>query len=194
VPVVRTIRSTFAEIPIRRISGILNGTANYLLTRFEEGAGEAEALAAAQEAGYAEADPSRDLDGRDVADKASVLAWVAWGVHPEELRIARNGLPADAEDRARSALARGRRLRLVVDVRPDGSGGAEAEVRCREVPESSELGRTRGVQNTVLLETACGDYSLTGPGAGGVPTALALFADVRAAVERSATVPARMNE
>jgi homoserine dehydrogenase len=191
VPVVRTLMGTFADVPVRRISGILNGTANYLLTRFEEGEGAEEALATAQAEGYAEADPSRDLDGRDVADKAAVLAWVAWGVQPRNLEVRREGLPSDAADRARAAVARGRRFRLVADLRHAGPGAATVAIECREVPETSPMGLTRGVGNTVAIETPCGDYTLTGPGAGGPPTAAAMLADVRAAIERSSTQPAR---
>ncbi len=184
VPVVRSLRETFAGTPVGRISGILNGTANYLLTRVEEGEPWALALASAQAAGYAEADPSRDLDGRDVADKVAVLAWVAWGVPRAGVQISREGLPTDAAERARAAVGRGQRLRLVADLRPDGAGGALGEIRCDEVPADSAFGRTRGAGNTITIETGCGDFTLSGPGAGGPPTALALLADVRAAVAR----------
>jgi len=190
VPVVRTLQGALSGIPVARISGILNGTANFLLTRFEEGVPEDEALREAQEEGYAEADPARDLDGRDVEDKLRVLAWVAWGALQEELRVDRSGLPDDAAEWAVDAYNRGARVRLVAEAERV-AGGVRATVACREVARDSEAGRARGVENFARIETACGTYVLSGPGAGGPPTAAAVLADVRAAVASATTPPLR---
>ena len=136
VPMVRTLRHALAGQPVRGFRGILNGTANYVLTRLEAGDDLSAAIASAQERGLAEADPSRDLDGRDVADKLAILAWIAWGVDPGSVRVDRTGLPRDAATQVRSAGNRGGRLRLVGECR-QGPSGLTASVRPEVVPAGS---------------------------------------------------------
>ena len=95
VPVVRTLRSELAGHGVREITGILNGTSNFLLTALADGVRYADALVDAQARGLAEADPSRDLQGLDAADKIRILAWLAWGVDPAALPVQVEALPHD---------------------------------------------------------------------------------------------------
>jgi len=179
IPAPRALRTSFAGVPIRRLRGILNGTANFLLTRIEEGADYPTALREAQELGYAEADPARDVDGRDAADKIRILSWLAWGVPPAEVRVDVSGILPDPEARVHAAGAEGRRLRLVAEASPGGGGAFIARVAAVEVEPDSAAAHTTGVDNLLEIETeGCGSYTLTGPGAGGAATASAMLADL----------------
>lgn len=182
VPVVRMLRETLRGLPVQAIRGVLNGTANYLLSRLEASASYDEALAEARAHGFAEADPSRDLDGRDVADKLAILAWVAWGVDPATVRVDRVGLAPDPAALVREAARRGGRLRLVGECSMTG-GTVRARVRPAVVPADSALGRTLHEQNRVEISLGwTGPLTLSGPGAGGAPTAGALWGDIQAAL------------
>jgi homoserine dehydrogenase len=178
VPVVRALQGALRDQPVGSIRGILNGTANFVLTRLEEGADLAGAVRQAREQGLAEVDASRDLDGRDVADKLSILAWVAWGVAPRLVPVRREGLPRDVAAQARHAIQSGGRLRLVGECRRDAAG-ITASVRPEVVPAASSLGRTVEAQNRVEIEVGWeAPVELAGPGAGGEPTASALWHDL----------------
>jgi len=178
VPVVRTLRHALAGQPVRGFRGILNGTANYVLTRLEAGDDLTAAVASAQARGLAEADPSRDLDGRDVADKLAILAWLAWGVEPDRVRVSRRGIPRDAARQVRTLGARGGRLRLVGECRT-GPDGIVASVGPEVVPAESALGLAVGEQNHLEIDLGWGTpVALSGPGAGGKPTAAALWSDL----------------
>lgn len=183
VPVVRILRHALAGQSVHSFRGILNGTANHVLSRLEEGATLPDAIDAARRLGLAEADPSRDLDGRDVADKLAILAWLAWGVDPRSVRVARAGLPPDAAAQAQAAAARGERLRLIGECRL-GAGGVTARVRPEVVPAASALGQTVEAQNRIEFELGWGTpLVLSGPGAGGIPTAGAVWGDLVDAAE-----------
>lgn len=178
VPVLRTIRHSFTGTEIRRISGILNGTCNWVLTELERGSPFDVAIARAQRLGYAEADPSRDLDGRDAADKIAILAWLAWGVDPASVQVRTEGLPADPVRLVNEASEAALRLRLVADCH-HGNGTVHASVRLALVPAASPFGSTTGVDNCVRIETeGAGDYVFSGPGAGGPVTAAAILSDI----------------
>lgn len=181
VPVVRTLRDALCGLPVTAINGILNGTANYVLTRLEAGATLREALAEARMRGLAEADPGRDLDGRDVADKLAILAWVAWGIDPARVVVDRTGLLPDPERLVHQAGETGGRLRLVGECTIHG-GAVRARVRPAVVAPDSPFGRTLREQNRVEIGLGwAGPLELSGPGAGGAPTASALWGDIQAA-------------
>lgn len=181
VPVVRTLRDSLRGLPVRSISGILNGTANYVLTRLESGVTLEAALAESRARGLAEADATRDLDGRDVADKLAILAWVAWGVDPDVVRVDRVGLLPDPEGLVRRAAESGRRVRLVGRCSIAG-GTVRARVRPEVVAGTSALGGTLHEQNRVEITLGWREpLTLAGPGAGGEPTATALWGDIQAA-------------
>lgn len=178
VPVIRTLREVFAGQPVAGIKGILNGTANFVLTRLEEGSDYPAALRAAQARGLAEADPARDLDGRDVAEKLAILAWAAWQVDPRQVVVQREGLLPDPGARVREAQRVGGRLRLVGECRRTSSG-IVATVRPEIVPADSPFGRTVNEENRIIIDLGWGmPIELAGPGAGGEPTAAALWSDL----------------
>ena len=178
VPVVRALRESLAGHGVRAVRGVLNGTTNFILTRLELGATFAEALAEAQRAGFAEADPTRDLTGLDAADKIAVLAWLAFGVDPTALDVRATGLGDDIAHRVRQARLDGRVIRLVAqaELREDGVHASVAPVA---LDPAHALARVRDEENVVLIESeSAGTITLHGRGAGGTATASALLADL----------------
>ncbi|MFS8638959.1 MAG: homoserine dehydrogenase, partial [Gemmatimonadota bacterium] len=178
VPIVRVLRDSLLHTGIRSIRGILNGTTNYILTRMGDGVSLAAALAEAQAQGFAEADPSRDLDGRDAADKIAILAWQTFGIPPSTLQVERSGLLPEPEEVVRTADAFGGTVRLVAECLRT-PGGVTASVEPVVVAWDSEFARTPAEENLVVIETeAAGTIRLSGPGAGGSATASAILADL----------------
>lgn len=178
VPVVRLLRESLAGHGLQRIRGVLNGTTNYILSRVEQGLPFAEALAQAQRAGFAEADPSRDLDGTDAADKIAVLAWLGFGVDPSSLEIRTSGIDASWAEEARAAARRGRAVRLVATAVRIGDS-VQATVAPRVVPRGHPFAQVRDEQNLIQLESeSAGTLTVAGAGAGGSATASAVLADI----------------
>lgn len=186
IPVIRALRDSLGLTGIQSIRGVLNGTTNYILTRLSEGWRYSDALADAQAKGFAEASPARDLSGEDAADKLRILAWLAFGVEPGGLVLRRRGIDADPERLAADAALLGGVPRLVAEV-VETAEGIVAAVEPVIVPAASELGRTRYEENAVVIDSRWnGRVRLSGPGAGGAPTASALLGDVLRATSRQA--------
>jgi homoserine dehydrogenase len=183
VPVVRTLRGELGGHGVRTITGILNGTTNYLLTQLADGACFAGALADAQSKGFAEADPSRDLQGLDAADKIRILAWLAWDVDPAELPVQVEPFPENPGLLVRQAAARHGVLKYLAGaVREDG-GMVRAWVRPVIVPQEHAFARVRDEENAVHIESdSLGVLRLQGRGAGGSATASAVLGDMLSAV------------
>ena len=161
------------------VEGVMNGTCNYLLSRLAEGWSFEDALAKAQELGFAEADPSADVDGHDAADKLSILVREAFDVALLPKWIDKHSLRDLVPEAAAEALARGEVLKQVGScrVRPDGS--VEAEVRVVSLPLDHPLAQTRDEENRFLVTDVDGNvHDVFGKGAGRWPTATAVFADV----------------
>lgn len=180
VPVVRLLRESLAGHGLQRIRGVLNGTTNYILSRIESGATYDEALRAAQRAGFAEADPSRDLSGLDAADKIAVLAWLGFDVDPSALEVRTTGLPAPgALARAvRDARAQGGVIRVVATATRVGDG-VYARVAPRLLAAADPLAQVRDEENAIQFTSeSCGVVSVAGRGAGGSATASAILADL----------------
>jgi homoserine dehydrogenase len=178
VPVIRVLREALAQTDVRSIHGILNGTTNFILTRMERGASFAAALEEAQARGFAEADPTLDLNGQDAADKIAILAWQAFGVLPARLPVARRGLVPHPDRLIADAAAAGGTARLVAEC-VNGPEGVAAAVEPVVVSRDSALGRTPAEENLVIVETgSSGTLRLAGPGAGGGPTASAVLSDL----------------
>ncbi|MGH7152970.1 MAG: homoserine dehydrogenase, partial [Acetobacteraceae bacterium] len=176
---IKAVREGLAGNRITRIAGILNGTCNYILTQMQaEGREFAEVLGDAQRLGYAEADPSFDIDGIDAAHKLAILAALAFGrpvafdaVHVEGIR----GVSALDIGFAREL---GYRIKLLGIARAS-EAGIEARVHPCMVPESAPLARVDGVYNAVVAEgDFVGRLMLEGRGAGAGPTASAVVADL----------------
>ncbi|HZT73987.1 MAG TPA: homoserine dehydrogenase [Terriglobales bacterium] len=179
VPVVRAIAEGAAGDRLIALRGILNGTANYILTRMEEDGLEFEtALGEAQRAGYAEADPTLDVEGIDARDKLAILARLAFGARVEPERIARQGIRGVTAVDAHYARALGGSIRLIAAAER-GPGGVDLSVRPWLLARNSMLARVTGVNNAVLLTGArTGTQLFSGPGAGGPATSIAVVSDL----------------
>ncbi len=183
IPLVRPLRESLAGEHFTRVIGIVNGTTNYILTRMSEaGLGFEAALLEAQQLGYAEREPSADLDGHDAAAKAAILASLAFGVEVRGSDVAREGIRRlDAADVA-YARRLGQEVRLLAiaeRVAPGPPPVVSVRVHPALVPRSHPLASVRDVNNAVFLEgAAVGELMLYGRGAGGDPTAAAVLGDL----------------
>ncbi|MGE0749322.1 MAG: homoserine dehydrogenase [Variibacter sp.] len=179
IPVVKTIREGLAGNGFNRVYGILNGTCNYILTRMErEGLSFADCLREAQRLGYAEADPTFDIEGHDTAQKLSLLASLAFGITPDPDAIYVEGIASIAPEDLRAADELGYRVKLLgVAVRtPEG---IEQRVHPTMVPKTSAIAQVMDVINAVTIDAdAADEITLIGPGAGGAATASAVLADL----------------
>ena len=179
VPVIKGLREGAAANEIARVYGILNGTCNFILSKMEaEGRDFADILAEAQRLGYAEADPSFDIDGVDAAHKLSILASLAFGTQPAFDRVAiagvRHILAADIAE----AASLGYRVRLL-GIADAGPGGLFQRVHPHLVPLSHPLAHVTGSTNAVVAEgNFVGRLLFQGAGAGDGPTASAVVADL----------------
>lgn len=179
VPVVRTLRGDLGGHGVRTITGILNGTTNFLLTAITDGVSYSDALADAQAKGFAEADPSRDLQGLDAADKIRILAWLAWGVDPSEQQVLVEPLPRDPEPLARQAVQRNGVLKYLAGGVRGEDGAVRLWVRPVIVPTDHAFARVRDEENAVHIDSdSLGVLRLQGRGAGGSATASAVLGDL----------------
>jgi len=179
VPVVRTLRGEFGGHGVRKITGILNGTTNYLLTAISDGACFGDALASAQEKGFAEADSSRDLQGLDALDKIRILAWLAWGAEPSEQRAIIEPLPMNPEQPVRDAAARREVIKYLAGAARGDDGEVRVWVRPSVLPADHPFARVRNEENAVHIESeSLGLLQLQGRGAGGDATASAVLGDL----------------
>ncbi|HEY0554849.1 MAG TPA: homoserine dehydrogenase [Thermoanaerobaculia bacterium] len=178
LPALEAVRRAAAEGTVQSIAGVLNGTCNFVLDRYAAGATFAEAVAQARDAGYAEADPTLDLDGSDAAQKLSLLVREAFGVDLPWESIPRRGI-ADLDERAPAeALRRGRRIRLVASAeRVDGA--LRASVQPVDLSPDHPFTRTAGAGNALMIELAGGErIEISARGAGRWPTTEAVMADL----------------
>ncbi len=179
LPVIERIRATASRRPIRAIHGVLNGTSNFVLSQLAEGVAFDDAVARAQERGFAEADPSRDLDGRDVACKLAILAREAFGPVLDCASIERDGIQAIESGQVQAASERGQAIRLVASCLRSPDGSIQARVRPETLPADHPLAGAVGEENRVLIAYEDGQTELIcGKGAGRWPTAAAVVADV----------------
>ena len=179
IPVVKTLREGLAATAIDRVYGILNGTCNYILTRMEqEGLSFAECLKDAQRLGYAEANPSFDVDGHDTAQKLAILASLAFGTKVAQSAVYVEGISSIAPEDLRAASELGYRVKLLgVAVRT--AKGIEQRVHPTMVPKSSSIAQVMSVTNAVTIDgEGIPPITLVGPGAGGAATASAVVADI----------------
>ena len=157
----------------------MNGTANFLLGRLAEGQAFDEALAEAQRLGFAEADPSADVDGHDAADKLSLLVRECFGVALPPEAIAKQSLRSVSPVNVQAALGRGEVYKQVgrCSVRSDGTIDAEVRIEC--LPAAHPLAGAVNEENRFVVTDADGElHEVYGKGAGRWPTAAAVFADV----------------
>jgi len=192
IPVLGPLAHDLAANTFSRVRGIVNGTTNFILSAMADGAGTYEAvLREAQERGYAEADPSGDVEGRDAVNKLVVLARLAFGAwldpatvpdRPPTLRGRGGpGISGVTADEVTVARALGLQVRLVADARRAPDGRVTAACLPTAVPADSPMGRTAGIDNRVELSGApIGTVGFDGPGAGGAATSSAVLGDLLA--------------
>ncbi|HXT79366.1 MAG TPA: homoserine dehydrogenase [Acetobacteraceae bacterium] len=179
IPVIKALREGLAANQITRVAGILNGTCNYILTQMRERGREfAEVLADAQKLGYAEADPSFDIDGIDAAHKLAILAALAFGRPVSFESVYVEGIRRVSSVDIAFASELGYRIKLLGIARRT-DGGIETRVHPCMVPQSAPIARVDGVFNAVVAEgDFVGRVMLEGRGAGAGPTASAVVADL----------------
>ena len=179
IPIIKTMRESFSGNDVTRVSGILNGTCNYILTRMEdEGISFADCLAHAQRLGYAEADPTFDVRGDDTAHKLAILASLAFGTRLSFEALHLEGIAQLTLDDIEAAHALGYRIKLL-GVATRTADGVETRVHPALVPLDTALADVGGVLNAVVVESALlGQVMMVGPGAGGAATASAVLGDI----------------
>lgn len=189
IPIIEPIKQSLGGNRIQRVSGIINGTTNYILSRMaDEGAAYADVLADAQRLGYAEADPAADVQGGDAADKIAILAGLAYGGPVERAGIATEGIDRlDARDVAYAArlgfvvklLAVAERVQDDAPAGPPDGVSLDVRVHPTLLPKHHPLAGVHGVNNAILVEgDPVGQVMFFGPGAGAGPTASAVVADI----------------
>jgi homoserine dehydrogenase len=179
IPIVKTLREGLAGNSLARIYGILNGTCNYILTRMEqEKLTFAECLAEAQRLGYAEADPTFDVEGHDTAQKLAILASLAFGTKVDESAVYVEGISSIASEDLAWADELGYRVKLL-GVAVKTEKGIEQRVHPTMVPKDTAIAQVMGVTNAVTVDAdAIAPITLVGPGAGGMATASAVVSDI----------------
>jgi homoserine dehydrogenase len=189
-PILRLLAEDLAGSRVMSFRGIVNGTTNYILTEMAtRGTDYATALADAQAAGYAEADPTSDVEGGDAADKLVILARLAFGVWLDRAAVAcvaaggKPGITGVTAEDLSAAAERGYAIRLLATGRRADDGSIEAGVMATAVDVLTPISGIAGVRNRVDIETdRLGAISLEGPGAGGRATAGAVLADLGALI------------
>src|SRR5918994_6976395 len=179
IPVIKTMREAMAGNSVSRVFGILNGTCNYILTRMEaEGLSFDACLKDAQRLGYAEADPTFDIEGHDTAHKLSILTALAFGTKISAGDVYMEGISNISQADIRAAAELGYRIKLL-GVAPRTESGVQQRVHPTMVPTASVIAQVHGVTNAVAIETdILGELLLSGPGAGGNATASAVVGDI----------------
>ena len=184
IPILRPLRESLAGDRVTRVLGIVNGTTNFILDKMDtSGAGFSDALEEAQDLGFAEADPTADVEGFDAAAKAAILASLAFHSRVTAADVHREGITevtaADvASAREMDAVVK---LLAIAELRPGPDGDEQVAVRVHPamIPRSHPLASVRGAYNAVFVESeAAGQLMFYGPGAGGSPTASAVLGDL----------------
>lgn len=184
IPLVRPLRESLAGDKVNRVLGIVNGTTNFILDRMDSsGAGYAEALDEATALGYAEADPTADVEGFDAAAKAAILAGIAFHTRVRLDDVHREGLTEVTAADIASAKRMGCTVKLLAICERAADGrSVTARVHPAMIPLSHPLASVREAYNAVFVEAdAAGQLMFYGPGAGGAPTASAVLGDLVAA-------------
>ncbi|HVM40659.1 MAG TPA: homoserine dehydrogenase [Acidimicrobiia bacterium] len=183
IPLIRPLRESLAGERIQRVLGIVNGTTNYILTRMtEDGWTFDEALVEAQRLGYAEPDPTADVEGYDAAAKAAIIASIAFGAEVRASDVYREGLTGVTVEDIQAARDLGYVVKLLAIADTEGSR-VSARVHPAFVPADHPLAAVRESFNAVFIEgAAVGELMLYGPGAGPGPTASAVLGDLIDAV------------
>ncbi len=184
IPLLRPLRESLAGDRVQRVLGIVNGTTNYVLDKMHTlGLGFTEAVTGAQELGYAEADPTADVEGFDAAAKAAILASLAFHTRVRAADVHREGITEVSAADVASARAMGAVVKLLAICErtrgADGEEGVSVRVHPAMIPTSHPLAGVREAFNAVFVEAeSAGELMFYGRGAGGLPTASAVLGDV----------------
>jgi homoserine dehydrogenase len=181
IPLVRPLRESLAGDKVNRVLGIVNGTTNFILDKMDTtGAGYSEALEEATALGYAEADPTADVEGFDAAAKAAILAGIAFHTRVTAADVFREGITEVTAADIASAKAMGCVVKLLaICERSEDGVSVTARVHPAMIPLAHPLASVRGAYNAVFVEAdAAGQLMFYGPGAGGAPTASAVLGDL----------------
>ncbi|MFD5164312.1 homoserine dehydrogenase [Streptomyces hawaiiensis] len=181
IPLIRPLRESLAGDKINRVMGIVNGTTNFILDAMDStGAGYQEALDEATALGYAEADPTADVEGFDAAAKAAILAGIAFHTRVRLDDVYREGMTEVTAADFASAKEMGCTIKLLaICERAEDGASVTARVHPAMIPLSHPLASVRGAYNAVFVESdAAGQLMFYGPGAGGSPTASAVLGDL----------------
>ena len=197
IPILRTLVNSLASDKITRILGVVNGTSNFMLSKMlEEGWSYEAALSEAQQLGFAESDPTNDVDGIDAAYKMTILSQFAFGMTVKFEDVAHQGIRKITPEDVTVAQQLGYVVKLVGSIEETKSGLA-AEVTPTFLPKSHPLASVNGVMNAVFVESiGIGESMYYGPGAGQKPTATSVVADIIRIVRRinEGTVGKAFNE
>lgn len=184
IPLIMPIKTILAGNKINKIKAILNGTTNYILTKMDvQNASYADVLKESQELGYAEADPTGDVEGFDAAYKITTLATIAFGKRIKIDNVYREGITKISTDDMKAANELGYKIKLIASAELNQDGRADVRVHPMLVPQSKTLAHIDYVTNAVSLSGhPVGDVTLSGPGAGEFPTASSVVGDILAIV------------
>jgi homoserine dehydrogenase len=185
IPIIRPLRESLAGDKVNRVMGIVNGTTNFILDRMDStGASFQQALAEATELGYAEADPTADIEGFDAASKAAILASLAFHSEVPVESVHREGITSVTAEQIATAKQSGYTVKLLA-VCERVAGGIVARVHPTLIPLSHPLAAVRGAYNAVFVEAeSAGQLMFYGAGAGGPETASAVLGDLVSAAKR----------
>jgi homoserine dehydrogenase len=187
IPVIKVLRESLVSTNVHKIVGIVNGTTNFVLSAMDEGRTYAQALAEAQELGYAEADPTDDVGGGDAAAKLAILSTVAFGSRVPLEWVAVEGIEGVTQEHVRAARALDMRVKLLARATL-ADGRVDARVGPAFVDVRHPLAAVEGPFNAVMLQgDAIREITLEGPGAGGIETASAVVADLVSIVGTTGT-------
>ena len=187
-PVISTIQEGMAGAQVVAMRGILNGTTNYILSAMSEGHDYVEVLADAQEKGYAETDPTADVEGYDAVAKTLILAALVFGYTLKPEQVVRKGITEITREQIQTAIDQDKRVKLIASLRMSSHGDGEktnleARVEPTVLPLTDPLARVEGVTNALTIHAdTLAEVTIIGPGAGSTQTGQGLLADVLACV------------
>ncbi len=199
-PVISTIREGMAGANVQALRGILNGTTNYILSAMATGRDYAEVLAEAQAQGYAETDPTADVEGYDALAKTLILSALVFSRSLKPEQVARQGITAVTREQVQQAIDQQRRIKLVASLRLlAGNDGKEPVLEARveplALPLTDPLAHVDGVMNALTIHTdTLSEVTIVGPGAGRLQTGQGLLADIIACAQFPAIYQNQQNQ
>lgn len=183
-PVLSAIQEGMAGASVQAVRGILNGTTNYILTAMAEGRAYTDVLAEAQARGYAETDPTADVEGYDALAKTLILAALVFNQPLKPEQVARQGITAINLTDIQRAADNGKRIKLIASIQRNGAQ-LEARVTPQALPLDDPLARVNGVTNALTIHAdTLSEVTIIGPGAGAIQTAQGLLSDIIACAHK----------